>query len=211
MKRFFTFIAVIFFSANLFAQVTVTFNVDLTDSITSGWFVVGTDDAYMAGNIFTPAWSTPGSDAQTQLFDNDGDGVYSIVLNDVAEGNYEYKSFKATAASPSWDNGEWNGGNNRLLAVGTSNVTINDVFGDETAHVVGIKNIKNISINIHPNPSTGIFQLSKKANYEVIDLTGKLVLSGNSNTINLTGFTSGMYIVKLSSNEGTSLQKLIVK
>lgn len=111
----------------------------------------------------------------------------------------------------SWDCGEWPGDPNRAVTIGTANASITDVFGDVGAHVVGVKDVKDIVLNIYPNPSKGLFNLSAKANFEVMNIAGKLVLQGNSNSINLTNFAPGMYFAKISTKEGTAIKKLIVK
>ena len=65
----------------------------------------------------------------------------------------------------------------------------------------------NSSINIYPNPSTGVFMISATANIEVYNLIGDLVLTENSATsIDLTAAPKGMYFVKLN---GGKIEKLI--
>ncbi len=216
MKRFFTFIAVFFLTANLFGQVTVIFNIDMNGAQikdASGndlrAFDASSDLVYVSGNIF--GWTEPGTDVQYKLTDGDGDLVYTYLASDVAAGEVQYKFFAEAPGSVTWNCGEWAGGDNRVVTVGTSNVTVTDIFGDIDAHTVGVKDVENVSLNISPNPSTGLFSLSTKVDFEVINIAGKIVLKGNSNSINLTGFSSGMYFAKISTIEGTIIKKLIIK
>jgi hypothetical protein len=62
-------------------------------------------------------------------------------------------------------------------------------------------------LKIYPNPSTGIFTISAKANIEVYNIVGDLILSENNVTsIDLTVAPKGMYFVKLN---GGKIEKLI--
>jgi hypothetical protein len=63
------------------------------------------------------------------------------------------------------------------------------------------------SIQVYPNPSSGVFMISAKTNIEVYNLVGELVLTENNATsIDLTAATKGMYFVKLN---GGRIEKLI--
>jgi hypothetical protein len=69
-------------------------------------------------------------------------------------------------------------------------------------------------ISVTPNPSTGIFQLNlqQRFGYQVYDLFGKLVDEGNSSgqsTINLSSQPSGIYLLKVGAEQGSSVQKLV--
>ena len=213
MKKLFTLLLAIFVSSQIFAQSTVTFNVDLNDSITSGWLDPAVDSVYMAGDIFSPVWQMPGTDPQTKMSDDDDDGIYTLTLTDVADGNYNYKYFKATVAGATWDNGEWNGDPNRTLTLpveSKSNVIVTDKFGDVNSHDVAlsVNSVNDNSLKILPNPSVGIFYLNSAINFEIMNIAGKVVLTGKGNQINLTGFAKGMYFAKFGNNE---VKKLILK
>lgn len=53
------------------------------------------------------------------------------------------------------------------------------------------------SFEVFPNPSEdGVFQLSHEAEWEVMDLDGKVILSGSTKKINLTNHASGIYLLK---------------
>jgi hypothetical protein len=63
------------------------------------------------------------------------------------------------------------------------------------------------SIQVYPNPSSGVFMISAKTNIEVYNLVGELVLTENKATsIDLTAAPKGMYFVKLN---GGRIEKLI--
>ena len=132
------------------------------------------------------------SDSQMQMTDN-GNGTYSF-------------TFTPTTL---------NGGSTGITDIGFLVKALDGTGDNKTTdqHILFSSGINDISNNfvISPNPSTGLFNLSKKANFEVMNIAGKIVLKGSNNSINLTGFASGMYFAKISTVEGTTIKKLIVK
>jgi len=95
---------------------------------------------------------------------------------------------------------------------------ITDVY---TSNNVGINELKTeIGFSMYPNPANGlihIYTVSKtgqKAKLEVIDALGKILISENhanldSATINIGQLSQGIYFIKLTSGEKTSIQKFI--
>jgi hypothetical protein len=188
----------------------VTFNVDITDSIASGWFDPAVDSLFMAGNIFVPTWQTPGSDLQTLMLDPEEDGIYTLALADIAAGTYAYKYFKATTVAPTWDNGEWAGDPNRAVTVVDVDLVVNDVFGDINPAVNDISK----DIRVYPNPSNGNFNINvnQSMKLEVFDISGKLITAQNVNGISsLQLKNTGLYFLRFTGNEGSFVQKVVVK
>ncbi len=186
---------------------SVTFNCNINDSITSGYFVVGTDTLSVTGSIV--GWTEPGSDPSLFMTDDDADGIYTYsTFLSVADG-YEYKYFK----NAGWDNGEWNGGDNRTFDVVDADVVLNDYFGDINNHVA-VNEISSEGISVFPNPSNGVFNINVDNNYnlEVFDITGRVInsrtLTGNT-SIELN--TAGIYFLRFSNENGSYTQKVIVK
>jgi hypothetical protein len=69
--------------------------------------------------------------------------------------------------------------------------------------------------SIYPNPSEGIFNIvaSVAADVKVLDAKGQIVYSGtiNGNTkLNLSQLSKGVYYLKISNNEFSNIQKLII-
>ena len=52
----------------------------------------------------------------------------------------------------------------------------------------------------YPNPTTGILNLSKSVSWILSNTLGQVVLSGNSNVIDFTYFTSGIYVLGLEND-----------
>ena len=82
---------------------------------------------------------------------------------------------------------------------------------------VGINEITN-SISIYPNPSNGIITISSDNNLPnfvtIYDIAGKLLLSekiNSNNTINLSEYKSGAYIVEVLNNNKIFTERVILK
>jgi PKD repeat protein len=75
------------------------------------------------------------------------------------------------------------------------------------------------SIDMYPNPANDVLTINADqvldASIEVYNVSGKLVLSeniqGTTKTINVTNLAKGMYMIKITNNEGSSIQRLIVE
>ncbi len=97
-----------------------------------------------------------------------------------------------------------------------------DVTEHKTINVImdgsnEINEINSDNISIYPNPVDEELNIkcSEKANYEIIDVTGKIICSGmiNSNMtkINLQNESSGYYIIKVKTNNEIINKSFIVK
>lgn len=80
----------------------------------------------------------------------------------------------------------------------------------------GLGNVKLLNeISLSPNPSSGIFNFvntyNLKFDYSVIDICGKELLIGNSDThvFDLSNYAAGVYFVKIKTDSGISTLKLV--
>ena len=103
----------------------------------------------------------------------------------------------------------------RLDALGNLNLNWLD-FKLQTP--VGIRNVKTDDVSVFPNPFHNTLfvhfrNLSENTNIAIFDYTGKLLLQKTvleqNNRIDLHNFSSGIYIVAISSNNQTIRTKLI--
>jgi hypothetical protein len=72
----------------------------------------------------------------------------------------------------------------------------------------------NNTVVVYPNPSAGIviIQNATDANYQVIDITGKVIMSGTFNTsIQLTNLPKGLFVIRVESEEGVHTEKITVQ
>lgn len=78
-------------------------------------------------------------------------------------------------------------------------------------------NDPNISLNIYPNPSSGIFKIhsdQSDLDYSLADFMGRVILEGHiasqEDEINLRSFHSGVYFLILRRNGQVSSRKLVI-
>ncbi|MDY0216718.1 MAG: T9SS type A sorting domain-containing protein [Bacteroidales bacterium] len=101
-----------------------------------------------------------------------------------------------------------------LLASIQQNPNIIAVFYLAPASSTGIAEF-NVNVSVVPNPSNGIFTVSADQNYlvDVLDLTGRVVeslnMSANKVSIDLSSKKNGMYIVRLTNENGTKTVKVV--
>ena len=86
---------------------------------------------------------------------------------------------------------------------------------NETSTAIG-DNILDSSFNIYPNPCSGIFSVDGSSSFdcEIFNMAGSLIAkypNVNSNSpINIENLTLGTYLVKIYTDEGTIVKKLVV-
>ncbi|MDV6167004.1 PQQ-dependent sugar dehydrogenase [Flavobacterium sp. DG1-102-2] len=55
-------------------------------------------------------------------------------------------------------------------------------------------------ITVYPNPSTGVFHLSKELDWSIFSILGVNIKSGSGNLIDITDYAAGVYFVKTNEN-----------
>jgi hypothetical protein len=188
------------------SEFPVTFNVDMTGATN---FTPGTSILFMTGN-FWGEWVKPGDRAADQTLTRVGETmIYSKTLN-LAPGTYEYKYF----IGASWDVGEWAGGENRIVVIDEPR-TVNNVWG-EPGDITSVRNPELVSLRVYPNPARSFFTVEASSRINrimVTDLAGKTVYNSpvNENQVRIQNdFQSGIYIIRVFTNEGVSVRKLQV-
>lgn len=81
----------------------------------------------------------------------------------------------------------------------------------------GMEEVISFDIEVFPNPSTGLFNLllPDEADITICDLSGKLIFIDNNHKadgyypLDLSGYTDGIYILKVSTAFGIATEKLI--
>lgn len=68
-----------------------------------------------------------------------------------------------------------------------------------------------VNVNVYPNPTNG--RLTVKANglkhVDLLNVTGKTLVSTNNATLDLSNLPAGVYMLRVQTEEGTSMQKII--
>lgn len=156
------------------------------------------------------SWAGPGTIAENEMLDPDGDGIYSITLS-LADGGYEYKFFWGTG----WDNGDNGPGNRAFTVVGNSStyyVWGTAGFTDTTS----AQQIAGASFKLFPNPVTNMMTIQSPDMKGLIvsDLLGRTIKNFkfqavNSKQIDMSELHSGIYFISVQTSTGTSTSKFI--
>ena len=68
------------------------------------------------------------------------------------------------------------------------------------------------SLNVYPNPSTGLLTIEGvEGTTEIYDIYGRLVLTTNVNTLDITHFTDGIYFVRAVDRQGRIYSQKVIK
>ena len=89
-----------------------------------------------------------------------------------------------------------------------------DYFSVSNANTVSLDNQNAASLLIYPNPSDGVFQINTSSEMQlwtVMDLNGRLILSGAATQIDLSTFDSGIYLLRVQMSDGTWKVERLVK
>ncbi|MEE4178151.1 MAG: T9SS type A sorting domain-containing protein [Bacteroides sp.] len=174
-------------------------------------FEPGTGTYYITGSFPGINWAEPGTMEDEQLMDAT-DNVYIFTLTkELPAGSFEYKYF----SGPSWDDGEWAGGDNRMLEV-TGPMEVNDWFGYMTDPTT-VPLVEEISLNVYPNPAKD--QLNIVSNemireIRVIDMLGQIVYTSSvqdeRHILNVNHFRTGIYFVHVLTPIGIHTRKVQV-
>lgn len=75
-----------------------------------------------------------------------------------------------------------------------------------------------INMELYPNPATDYITIEselQKYNYQVMDITGKQLLSGNVNTnkfnLDISAFSKGIYFISIYNGDQQTVHKMIIK
>lgn len=203
-------------------SIEVTFNVNMAWEVANG--AISTDGIHVAGSF--QGWN-PGA---TEMTDPDGDGIYSVTVEMPLAQDLFYKFINGN----SWNGAEASGdlaacgtsdgfgGYNRNTAVGNADTSLAVVcFTKCYDCAVSIDEALG-TINLFPNPTTGAFTMERSelaGNIEVtvIGLQGQLLLAtewaaGQSElNIDLSDLAAGVYMVRLTAEEGTRTLRVAVQ
>ena len=189
--------------------------VDVTLQVNMAWEVannaVSADGIHVAGDF--QGWN-PGATAMT---DANNDGIYEVTVNVPANSSIQYKFINGNA----WGQDEPVPG--ACAVTGTTNRGATFAYGDSTMAPVCFgkctdcmasldETLQNVSL--FPNPTRGQFNLARmdaasEVEVSVLDLQGKVLTVATWNAgaeslgIDLSNFANGVYMVRLTSEEGS--------
>ncbi len=75
----------------------------------------------------------------------------------------------------------------------------------------GISETLAYETNVYPNPTTGLINVSVEnlQSVEVMDITGRTVMTSNESTINMSNLANGVYMLRINTIDGSTMQKVV--
>ena len=228
MKKIFTILSLALSTA-AFSQVTVTYQVDITEYIAGG-ATLNANGIRVGGNFTTagatiPDW-TP-SDAASAMTDL-GNGLWSIAVTYPAasvgttqlykfvNGDWGTNEGVATSliAEDQCGTDDGQGNINRTLVIPATAATYTFCWDKCAACISSIDEVNKVNVVAFPNPATDVVNFQIDATDYVItltDLAGRTVATSTTSTIEMSGLSSGAYLYKVVTNNGTATGKVTKK
>ena len=202
--------------------IEVTLSVNMAWELANG--AIDSSGVYVAGTW--QGWNPAGS----QMLDTNGDGVYHATLSAALGETLQYKFINGmdwNTAEPTTDLAACGvsdgfGGYNRVATLGNADTVLAPVcFGKCYDCAVSIDEALG-SVSLFPNPTSGAFTLERTnltgdVEVSIIGLRGELLNvtkwnSGSSElNIDLSDLASGIYMVRLTADEGTRTLRVAVQ
>ena len=195
-------------------------DVDVTLKVNMAWEkannAISADGIHVAGDF--QGWN-PGA---TEMLDADNDGIYQVTVSLPANSSIQYKFINGNA----WGADESVPSAcvvpttmNRGAAFAYGDSTLNPVcYGKCTDCAAGLgESLQNVSL--FPNPTRGQFNLARtdaatEVEVSVLDLQGKVLTvalwaaGAESLGIDLSNFANGVYMVRMTSDEGSRTMRV---
>jgi len=150
----------------------------------------------------------------------------TILINAV----YDITGFNPQAGCTDYDTVNYNIANGNYTLVINSDIVVADSNSIDTVTVnASVQLFPNLTvaineeffvshIKLYPNPAKDILQIEATENFqieriELFDIGGKKVkeFSKNELTLNISGFNSGIYFIKLTGMEGVLTKKIVIE
>ena len=202
--------------------INVTLSVNMAWEVANG--AIDSNGVHVAGTW--QSWNPMGS----EMLDTNGDGVYHITFESALGESLQYKFLNGTDwtdAEPTADLAACGvsdgfGGYNRTATLGNADTVFATVcFGKCYDCAVSIDEALG-SISLFPNPTTGAFSLERtnltgEVEVSIIGLRGELLNATNWDAgsselkIDLSELASGIYMVRLTAEEGTRTMRVAIQ
>ena len=198
-------------------------DVDVTLKVNMAWEVannaISANGVHVAGDF--QGWSP----STTPMTDANNDGIYEVTVTVPANSSIQYKFINGNA----WGSDEpvpsacaVTGTTNRGATFAYGDSTLNPVcFGKCTDCAASLgESLQNVSL--FPNPTRGQFNLARmdaatEVEVSVLDLQGKVLTVAKWNegvetlSIDLSSFANGVYMVRMTSDEGSRTMRVSVQ
>jgi uncharacterized protein YjdB len=197
-----------FISATKVITLSNQVNEILNVNVAGAGFVAG-DRVFVTGDF--AGWSEPGKGTSVELFDEDGDGIFTAIMS-LGHQEWKFKFFK----NVTWAGGEPVPADRAYTFVGGENLTFN--WG--VPGVISVpKNTLEGKVQMYPNPVSDDLTITTSANLKSVVISSMLgqvvnrtdLSSRVSATISTASLAKGMYIVTFFGTDGSQMSQKLMK
>lgn len=187
---------------------TQVINVDMSES-----GLIEGQQVFLSGALggIYGTWDEPGTNANNEMFDTDGDKIYSITLA-LPDGVIAFKFFMGIG----WGSGDPAPGGDRTYTVmGSANLSYK--WGVDG--LIGIPNNPLADkVQMYPNPTNTRLQVNTTGEVSrviISSMLGQIVenieMTSNNVTINTSSLSNGLYFVTFVGNTGATYTQKLMK
>ncbi|MBR4506042.1 MAG: choice-of-anchor J domain-containing protein [Bacteroidales bacterium] len=92
-------------------------------------------------------------------------------------------------------------------------ILVSDIKVVAEGTTVGIDRANEANVSIYPNPASSMLRVEGEGiqQVEIIDVNGRVVMNTQAGIINVESLVSGVYMVRVVTNDGVSTQKIVKK
>ena len=92
-------------------------------------------------------------------------------------------------------------------------IFVSDIKVVAEGTTVGIDRANDANIAVYPNPASSMLRVEGEGiqQVEIIDVNGRVVMNTQAGIINVESLVSGVYMVRVVTNDGVSTQKIVKK
>ena len=173
---------------------------ELTDLYNNVLYSGGPYTDNLSGNVINQSWCLPRACYDFNIYSASGTGLTGINM----QGNFNIKDANGTIVAQ-MQNANFGSSETISICQGTR---------------LGVTNVDAAlaAIEIYPNPSTGVYYISNVQNATSLTVTDALgrdvmvtAMRGKANCqVDLSGYTSGVYFFKFSSEQGSAVKKVVL-
>ncbi len=86
-------------------------------------------------------------------------------------------------------------------------------YFSEDCSTSGVKEIQRTELRVYPNPTTGKIRLQAEGveRIEIMDIQGKQIYTGIKKEINLSNNSKGIYFIKVTTEKGVAVGKMVLE
>jgi PKD repeat protein len=139
-------------------------------------------------------------------------GVETLLYQETLTADITAPSQRAVAI-PETVSGEFKVAFRHYETTGGYYILISDIAVVASGSTQGIDNANAANVAVYPNPASSMLSVEGEGieQVEIIDVNGRVVMTAEAGTINISALANGVYMVRVVTAAGVSTQKIVKK